>query len=84
MTKKGIIFRFICIFLFQSLSAKFWTLRERLKEQFKNLSKEDRDYIEAFGEVSISSKNLDQQEKERFVDLMEQFSVVKVKWGLIK
>ena len=50
-----------------------------MKNQFKNLSDEDRDFVEAFDNVSISSRKLEQQEKDRFADLKKEFLVVKVK-----
>ena len=50
-----------------------------MKNQFKNLPEEDRDLVESFGDVRISSRDLEQQEMDRFADLMDQFSVVKVK-----
>ena len=54
-------------------------MREKMKNQFKNLSEEDRDFVEAFDNVSISSRKLEQQERDRFADLKKEFLVVKVK-----
>ena len=67
------------IFFFQGLAGKFGPMREKMKNQFKNLSDEDRDFVEAFDNVSISSRKLEQQEKDRFADLRKEFLVVKVK-----
>ena len=49
-----------------------------MKNQFNNPPKEDQDLVESFGDVRISSRDLEQQEKDRFSDLMAQFSTVKV------
>ena len=67
------------IYFFQGLAGKFGPIREKMKNQFKNLSEEDRDFVEAFDNVSISSRKLEQQERDRFADLKKEFLVVKVK-----
>ena len=65
--------------IFQDLAGKYGQLRRKVKKQFKNLPKEDRELVEALGDVSISSSDLEQQEKDRFSDLIKEFSGVKVK-----